>query len=237
MRDFQKLQLEQEKFLKEQNRKAYDWIAENYTIEWGTRPDKPIVNRFLELLPANSRILDIGCGPAHYSRIFSENGHGVFAADISFGMLIQAKKIWPTGQCVQMDMQNMGFPSKCFDALWVCTSFAHIPESSVPQTLAELRRVLKDYGTFFINAVISSNILRVETAEEMKDYNKPGRFYQMYNNREHFENYLIQANFIIIDTIIRTVYSYYDKYNDYNKISPKDAYKVNQWINFYCELG
>jgi ubiquinone/menaquinone biosynthesis C-methylase UbiE len=220
--------------LKNQTREAYDWIAENYATEWVSRIDQEILRRFLEIVLCGSRVLDVGCGPAHYAKAFSENGLVTFGIDVSFGMLTQAARTWQRGRIAQMDMQTMGFPSRYFDALWACTSFAHIPESAIAQTLTELKRLLKVDGVLFINATINSPAVRIEAVEEIKGYGKQGRFYQRYPNPQHFENYLLASGFTVIDIITRTVYSGYNSRNTSTTIVPKDEYKVNQWANFYC---
>lgn len=227
---------ERAKLLKDQTRQAYDWIAESYASEWSSRTDNQIVERFLGMVSPASRILDVGCGPGHYSRLFSKNGLAVVAADLSIGMLMEAQGIWQAGRLVQMDMQHMGFPSDSFDALWVCASFAHIPEHVVPHNLVELRRVVKDNGVLFINATVGNKLVRIETADEMRGYGKPGRFYQRYRSREHFERYLDEACFTVVDTITRMVHSRYDSVSDSSRIAPKAKYKVNKWVNFFCRV-
>ena len=131
-----------------------------------------------------------------------------------------------------MDMQTIGFPSRYFDALWVCTSFAHIPKSAVAQTLTELKRILKLDGLLFINATINLPPVS-KSKEDIKGYNKLGRFYQRYPNRQYFENYLLESGFTVLDTITKKVYSGYNS-NPSTTIVPKDEFKVNQWVNFYC---
>lgn len=216
--------------LKKQTKDTYDYIADTYAIEWSPRADLEIVNKFLDILPENKRLLDVGCGPGHYSKIFSEKGHLVTGLDLSAKMLEQAKLIWHKGKFVQMDMQYMGFQNNAFDAIWVCASFSHIPEIVVLPTLLEFRRLLRKGGLLFINAKIDASPIVIESVEEMKDYKKEGRFFQRYSSSEHFANYLQQANFSIVDIFEREHFVT----GKNSKIAPKPENTIAHWINYYC---
>jgi ubiquinone/menaquinone biosynthesis C-methylase UbiE len=216
--------------LKNQTREAYNWLAEDYAREWASKADQVIIERFVTLVPECGRVLDVGCGPAHYAKAFSEYGFATIGIDLSAGMLAQAQMAWRRACLAQMDMSAMGFQSNSFDALWACSSFTHVPESSVTKTLAEFNRLLKSGGILFINAAINSTPLRIEAMEEIAGYHKEGRFFQRYQSEQHFVGYLVKAEFGIVDIISRTVYSGYDT----GAIVSKDEYKINRWVNFYC---
>lgn len=213
--------------LKQQTRDAYDWLAPTYAAKWISQLDKQIIEHFLDMVAHNSFLLDIGCGPGHYARFFSENGLNVVGIDLSQGMLMEACQHWRNDHLAQMDMWNLGFPPDTFDALWVCASFDHVPESQALRVLQEFRRVLKDKGILFIGAVSSPNSVRIETAEEMGDYKQQGRFFQWYRNSEHFETYLKEAGFDVLDTISRVIHSNVLEYA---------TCRINVWTNFYCRL-
>ena len=75
----------------EQNRKAYDALAASYAKQWAKTPDLPLADEFLGLLNG-SKILDVGCGPGHYSSYFTDRGYWVEAIDTSPEMLRLAKE-------------------------------------------------------------------------------------------------------------------------------------------------
>ncbi len=215
--------------LKQQTRSAYNFLAPAYAEEWSARPDPIISQNFIkrvQMLARTPKVLDAGCGPAHYSKLFQETGFTVFACDISQGMLQQAKRVWAEGKLIEMDLEALAFMNHSFDALWVCASFPHIPESQVPNALAEFRRVLRPNGILFINAIIGTAPFRIESVEEIgENYNRSGRFFQWYETEARFAQYLEQANFRIDKRLDREIHS---------NVVKKAKIKTNHWANFIC---
>jgi ubiquinone/menaquinone biosynthesis C-methylase UbiE len=180
------------------------------------------------MIPGNSWILDVGCGPGHYARFFSNIGFEVVGIDLSKSMLSIARKASRENRLAQMDMWDLGFPEGTFDALWVCASFPHAPEVKAAAILMEFRRVLKDQGFLFVGVMAGDDLVRIETAEEMGDYHRIGRFFQRYRDRSHFEEYLNACDFEILDVVERVVHS---------QVLEKALCKTNTWLNFYCRKG
>lgn len=105
----------------------------------------------LEGLPADAKILDIGCGPAYlwkqsFKRIPVE--WDVVLADLSRGMLGAAQENLAAVQhdftYPGIDAQAIPFDDMIFDAVIANHMLYHVPDR--PKALAEIRRVLKDDG-------------------------------------------------------------------------------------------
>jgi ubiquinone/menaquinone biosynthesis C-methylase UbiE len=106
----------------------------------------------LLVLPAQSRILELGCGSgALWSGQIERTpaGWSAVLSDYSPGMAIEAKKnLARNGQFrfAVLDAQRIPYPDDTFDAVIANHMLYHIPDR--PRALAEARRVLRPGGWF-----------------------------------------------------------------------------------------
>ena len=105
-------------------------------------------------LPADARILELGCGPAdlwreNVSRIPA--GWDITLTDFSEGMVAAAQQrlaeIGRPFTVKQADAQNLPFEMDAFDAVIANHMLYHVPDR--PRAFAEIRRVLKSGGKFY----------------------------------------------------------------------------------------
>jgi ubiquinone/menaquinone biosynthesis C-methylase UbiE len=87
------------------------------------------------------KILEVGCGSAHFTRWFQTLGLEANGADISPFMLKQAKKLWPTGDLVNSRSSHLPFRSGSFDLCAFVTCFEYMPDPA--GVLLEASRVSK----------------------------------------------------------------------------------------------
>lgn len=214
--------------IKRQNLQAYDWLAESYAQNWGQHIDHALTEPFLKALPPNAIILDVGCGPGQYTKYFQNKNHIAVGIDLSANMLRQAKRTFQTGFFCRMDMWKIGFPAGSFDALWVCASFPHVPQNEVERVLTEFRRIIKKGGVLFLGIILGEAPVRIESEQEMGDYNRKGRFFQWYRNLAQFEPYLTNTGFKVIETRLRTIHS---------NVVENAHCKTNIWLNLYCRTA
>lgn len=105
-------------------------------------------------LPANARILELGCGPAW---LWAENreripaGWRITLSDFSEGMLDEARQRLADAPdpftFEHIDAQQISLPAATFDAVIANHMLYHVPDRA--KALAEIRRVLKSGGTFY----------------------------------------------------------------------------------------
>lgn len=118
---------------------------------------------YLKITPL--RILDLGCGPGHFSRELSllYPKAQIVSLDLAPAMLMQAKKKqgwlrkWPL---VAADMHKMPFISGSFDLVFA-NQVIHWAES-LPQVLRELNRVMN------VNGCLMFTTLGPDTFKELK---------------------------------------------------------------------
>jgi ubiquinone/menaquinone biosynthesis C-methylase UbiE len=109
-------------------------------------------------LPADARILELGCGPGY---LWKENAHRIPSAwditlsDLSSGMLDSAwRNLVVTGRSYkfkEIDAQQISFEDETFDTVIANHMLYHVPDRE--RALKEMWRVLKDEGVLFIAAL------------------------------------------------------------------------------------
>ena len=115
-------------------------------------------------LPADAKILELGCGPAYLWKECSERvpaGWNVTLSDLSSGMVDAAwRNLVVTGRTYnfkEIDAQEIPFEDETFDAVIANFMLYHVPDR--PKTLHEIKRVLKPGGTL-IAATVGENHMR-----------------------------------------------------------------------------
>jgi len=113
---------------------------------------------YLERLPAQARILEVGCGPA---TIWRENsaripvGWTITLSDFSDGMLDSAwRNLVVTGRTFkfeQIDAQSIPYPEETFDVVIANHMLYHVTDR--PKAIGEIYRVLKPGGRLIATTV------------------------------------------------------------------------------------
>ena len=109
-------------------------------------------------LPADAKILELGCGPAYMwkdcaSRVPST--WDITLSDLSSGMLDSAwRNLVVTGRNYkfkEIDAQQIPFEDETFDAVIANHMLYHVPDR--PKAIGEIKRVLRTGGRFFATTV------------------------------------------------------------------------------------
>lgn len=211
----------------QQNKIAYNYLAETYAKEWSNKPDIQLADTFIGFLSPSARILDVGCGPGQYSLYFYKHGFEVIGVDFSEKMVSIAKTLCDKVEFYIQDMRNLSFRDNEFDALWVCSSFVHIPTEESMQVLKEFKRILREDGILFINAVIGDLPYRLETEQEIGgSYKGNGRYFQWYPNSSSFIEILNTVGFFVEETYSKAVTS---------QVVENATLRTNKWFNYICK--
>lgn len=104
---------------------------------------------FLVLLPANARILDVGCGSGRDSLAFKNKGYEVVAMDYSEELVKKATELTGIAVCHQSfyDIDE----SEAYDGIWACASLLHCERERLVEVLQKLVAALKPGGVVYMS--------------------------------------------------------------------------------------
>ena len=123
--------------------------------------------RFLEHMPPEGSILDLGCGSGRDSKFFAERGYRVTAVDGSAELCKRAEQL-------------IGFPVRCllfedldyvneFDGVWACASLLHVEKEKMQRILGLVSNALKGGGTLYLSYKYGTG-QRVDNGRFFSDY-------------------------------------------------------------------
>lgn len=163
---------------------ALDYAARTLSADL-SRLYKP----FLDVLPANARVLDAGCGAGRDLDAFSKRGLRVMGIDASSELVRIARANFGVNAIVQR-LEDVDFENQ-FDGIWACASLLHLPKNSLDPTLLRLRRALVESGVLFVS-------IQEGSGEEITE---DGRFFARYS-QEEISDHIRGAGFQILETWI-----------------------------------
>src|SRR5438876_12125664 len=138
-------------------RATYDRIAESFAAR--RREPWPEVRSFIESLPRDARVLDLGAGNGRHAKILSHRGNQAVALDFSLPLLMTGRaRERGTAEAMRIDWvggeaTKLPFRDASFDAGVCIAVLHHLPlETDRLGTLGELRRVLRTQAPVFLSA-------------------------------------------------------------------------------------
>jgi SAM-dependent methyltransferase len=121
---------------------SYNLAAGNYKKKFADYlPYRDSIEKFISFLPADCRILDVGCGPGLNAANFAAHSCQVTGIDFSAEMIRLAKEACPTGTFRVEDVNQISFAQK-FAA--VCASFVivHLTDDETDRFFNTLPQLL-----------------------------------------------------------------------------------------------
>ena len=110
-----------------------------------------IENDFIPSLPADAKVLYIGCGTGQQTLLFKKKGFDVLGIDISHGLVCVANKKLGENLCMVSDAGKLPFKDATFDAVSSAGSTVnHVPDYQC--FFDEMCRVLKPGGNIFLES-------------------------------------------------------------------------------------
>ena len=137
-------------------RATYDRIAESFAAR--RREPWPEVRSFIESLPRDARVLDLGAGNGRHAKILSHRGNQAVALDFSLPLLMIGRaRERGTAEAMRIDWvggeaTKLPFRDASFDAGLCIAVLHHLPlETDRLAALGELRRVLRQQAPVFLS--------------------------------------------------------------------------------------
>lgn len=191
---------------------AYEKIAGKFKERWQGTLQYNTVGRFLSYIPSGAsggtgkkiRIIDIGCGPGLYSKVFADLGFECTAVDFSEAMLQEAKDYitddHESDRVTFVKARVEELTSKVegtFEAIWFSAVLLHIPHRALQTVLQVLNTLLADHGVLYLST-------RLLCTEDGADYpaleiRPEGRVFIYYGQAE-LEKHFFDASFQIIQS-------------------------------------
>ncbi|HEY9575724.1 MAG TPA: class I SAM-dependent methyltransferase [Lachnospiraceae bacterium] len=108
-----------------------------------------IMQPFINLLPENAELLDMGCGSGRDTLALEEAGFSVTAMDGAIEMCRLAE-IYTDKEILHLTYEEMDFLN-VFDGIWACASLVHIPYKKMPQILGKMVDALVKDGLIYLS--------------------------------------------------------------------------------------
>lgn len=135
------------------------------------------LDRFADLIRRkdDAKVLDLGAGTGGSSLYMQEKGIQVTCIDLSPSMVesCQQKGL----HALEMDFYHLDFPDDSFDGIWAMNTMLHVPKADLPGVLAEVKRVLKSDGLFYMGVYGGWNSEGIWE----RDHYSPKRFFSFFD--------------------------------------------------------
>ena len=135
---------------------------------------KEILDKFLERMPENAEVLDLGCGSGRDSIAMEEAGCYVTLLDGAEEMCRLAE-IHTGKEVLHMTFEEMDF-KQVFDGIWACASLLHVAGNKMDFIMAKVIRALKPGGVLYASfqkgageEIRGGRLFRDYTEETLRD--------------------------------------------------------------------
>lgn len=124
---------------------------------------------FIQYLPQDAFILDLGCGSGRDTLAFKRKGYRVEALDYSKELVALASQ--QTGQQVRLEsFYDLSDQSK-FDGIWACASLLHCERNQLPNVTQRIFNALKPNGIGYMSFKYG-NLDREKDSRSFTDLNE-----------------------------------------------------------------
>ncbi|MFX0025666.1 MAG: class I SAM-dependent methyltransferase [Candidatus Hermodarchaeota archaeon] len=145
-------------FETEMVKKSYNKIAASYYSHRDLNKFNGELDKFVDLLPKNGHVLDVGCGAGiPTGKYLVGRGLKVTGIDISDTMLEMARKNVPEANFINKDMNNLDFNENSFDGIISVYALFHVPKKNHPNIFEQFFKILRPGGTLLINTGTSES--------------------------------------------------------------------------------
>jgi SAM-dependent methyltransferase len=143
-------------------RAAYDAVASRYAEllrdELSGKPvDRALLGLFAELVGADGRVADLGCGPGRVTGYLASLGLKAFGVDLSPAMIAVARRDYPQLTFLEGQLRTLSLGDQSVAGVVAWYSIIHTPPPELPEVFAEFARVLAPGGWLLLAFQAGSN--------------------------------------------------------------------------------
>ena len=159
---------------------AYERSAEDCLARWGKKRHRrpPLLVDWLRRLPANARLLDLGCGGGRDAADLQQRGYRVVGLDRTRSLLSAGRGLYPSLPLVLADLRQLPFQVAAFGGLWAAASLMHLPKPAARLVLADLYRLIRPGG------LLAATVTYGRTSRLVTDGWVPGRYFARWQKDE-----------------------------------------------------
>jgi len=111
----------------------------------------PQLQEFINMLPGESQVLDVGCAAGRDSAILRGAGFKIVGIDLSKSFLELARERVPGVEFQYMDARSLDFEHDTFDGVWAQAILLNLSRSEILDALKGFWRVMKPNGICFVS--------------------------------------------------------------------------------------
>lgn len=200
-------------WLRERRREAeerYDLLwSQDYGEKWGTYPNAShlqFIQKFIDLLPPNSMILDAACGAGRYLPRLLRRGRTIIGIDQAQGMLARAREKFPEVEFEKVGLQEMSFED-VFDGAICMDAMEHICPEDWTVVLGNFQRALKQGGYLYLTVELQDEAEVKSAFEQAQVAGLPVVYgewvnddvYHYYPALEQVREWVQQAGLVILE--------------------------------------
>lgn len=136
---------------------------------------------FLQYLPKQGHILDLGCGSGRDSLAFKKLGYTVTAMDVSAELVKKATQL--TGLKVQQKSFYDLDEIRKYDGIWACASLLHCERHRLDDVLQKMTNALKLHGVMYLSFKYGDSD-REQAGRKFTDLNEEQAAVCLKNNKQ-----------------------------------------------------
>src|SRR4030066_390345 len=178
---------------------AYERSAADCLARWSKRRHRrpPLVVEWLTHLPAEARLLDLGCGGGQDAGGLGRGWYRVVGVDLTSALLSAGRSRYRALPLVRADFRHLPFQGMSFDGLWAAASLMHLPKPEACRILAALCRIVRPGG------VMAATVTYGVQSRVVTDGWVPGRYFARWK-KDELARALCRAGWTILELKIIT---------------------------------
>ena len=139
----------------EVTKQSYESNSNIFIEQWKdtNESDNGKIETFIELLPQNARILDVGAGFGKDVTYLCDKGFDCIGIDFCDEFIRKSKELYSNVKIYKTNFLEIDFPENAFDALWSRGALFHLSKVDFNAVISKLSMILKTKGVFYIQLI------------------------------------------------------------------------------------